>query len=91
MVIVCCGWVGETQEQPYSLDLSMEACRRAVENLSPLHCSSTDLSPETICYSGCTLEKFIQTNGILKRGGEKKEVSKSLRFAELAIACWVEF
>lgn len=84
------GWVGETQEQPYSSDLSVEACRRSVENLSPLHCSSTDLSPETICYSGCTLEKFIQTNGILKRG-EKKEVSKSLRFAELAVARWVEF
>lgn len=65
------GWFWETQKQPYSLYLSVEACRHAVENLSPPRCSSTDLSPETICFFGCTLEKFIQSNGILQRKNKR--------------------
>lgn len=70
------------------MDLSIEACRLSVENLSALYCSSTDLSPETIWVFLAALRRNSFSLMAFQRG--KTKVSKSLRFEKLAVAHWVE-
>lgn len=76
-------------EQLYSSDLSIEAFRFSVQNLSALHCSSADLSPDTIRVFLAALWRNSFSLMVFQRG--KTKVSKSLRFKRLAVAHWMEF
>lgn len=76
-------------EQRYSSDLSIEALRFSVWNLSALQCSSTDLSPEAIWVFLAALWRNSFSVIAFQRG--KTKVSKSLRFKKLAVAHWMEF
>lgn len=48
IIAACLQGLGEAWERRYSSALPTEACSLSVEDLSSLHCSSTDLHPETI-------------------------------------------